>query len=254
MNKATLVILLIPLLLVGCTPTNTRPPTTNITPEPAVYPEEAKQYKDLYNKTLNSLNTKNTELAEVNNQLQDLNNQLMKARQENGPLGNAVDALNLKVKELQKQLALSQNQTQLSETYSGNLTQQLTVSQNETQYWMAKYAADIDEWRNIANLGKTKNYESPIIVTIPVNGEVKLLRTEEQYPGYFQVAGTATLVKGGYVIARGIYEGKAYSCNQTFFPETDIVIPALPGLIEIFFGNSTGYWNKTAELYISYVY
>jgi predicted nucleic acid-binding Zn-ribbon protein len=231
----------------------------------ASYSNQVKSISD----QLNSANTRNKELADklatataqiatiqskldsANSQSTALQSQLTSANDQVSSLKNQLTSSNAQISSLQGQLADANSQISslksqvtavTSESYISNLQAKLDVANaqitsNQTMLSLMAWTNLIDNAPFQMNSGQ----------------EMQVASFSAGYAGYIAIKGRSSTASS-YIRSENIFSGSPLLNRNAFRTGDTVIIPVLPGTINIYLGNTDPSGNPTANLTIVYYY
>jgi predicted nucleic acid-binding Zn-ribbon protein len=218
---------------------------------------------------LNSANTQNKELADklatttaqvamiqskldsVNSQTTSLQSQLISANDQVSSLKNQLTSSNSQISSLQVQLADANSQISTlkgqvtavtSQSYISNLQAQLDTA--NAQIASNQKMLSLMAWTNIID-------NSPFQMNS--GQEVQVASFSASYAGYIVIKGRSSTISS-YLRSENNFSGSTLLNRNAFRTGDAIIVPILPGTINIYLGNTDSSGNPTANLTIVYYY
>jgi septal ring factor EnvC (AmiA/AmiB activator) len=200
------------------------------------------------NVKVSSLTTQNTALQTNLNSVQP---QLTAANAQVSDLQGQLTAAKTQLTSVQGQLAAASTQATSSGTQVATLQNQVASLQSQLDAANAQVNSD----KAIMGLNATTNVANGAAINQIAGQEKQVISFVADYAGYVSISGTAT-TPTGYVRVTETFSGYAANNNRYYFGMgTTLIVPVLPGTVNIYFGNSdTAGETVTGSLNALYYY
>jgi cell division protein FtsL len=167
-----------------------------------------------------------------------------------------ISSLNIKLSSANSQVSSLQSQLASADSQVSSLQGQLSSANSQVSSLEEEIASLQSQNSNLQNIVNLSQSLSQQTVTLNQNfGQSSLVATfQADYAGYIVVSGTSTALTG-YIRVTDSYGGYPY--NNYIYPfgtGTRLVIPVLPGTIEVYFGNTNLSGGVTATINIVYYF
>ncbi len=190
------------------------------------------------------------EVSSFSSQLTSLEGQLASAKAQSSSLQSEVTSGKSQISSLTSQVSALTGQTTALQGQISSDNAQIARLQEQ----VASLQKQNGDLQNIIKLSVTVNKLNAVTLNQGANQSSLVTAFTADYAGYVIVTGTSTSANG-YVMVADSYPGYPYNSYQyAFGTGNTVLVPVLPGLVQVYFGNTNFYNGTTATLTVNYCY